>query len=217
MPRSVGERDPVEVHVVGRLAAGERDVDGVRTGDPADVRRHQPPALPAAGVGDGEAAAGGRLGLDGAVGVAGAAATGRAARRCRRRRPGTAGTVDLELPQRAPVRRGALGAVEPDVPTGGPDGQVLDAARAERVERSAPPPPRRQPSIPRPPGRPRVSSAAGLFWHLPVSIPPVPLASGRIRTGEVLRGQLAGAVARGGVNGRDQRESALSEILLDAF
>src|SRR5439155_13962121 len=53
---SVAETDPVEVDVVGRLAAGQRDVDGVGTGHRADVGRYQVPALPAAGVRDGEAA-----------------------------------------------------------------------------------------------------------------------------------------------------------------
>src|SRR5207244_739803 len=54
--RSVAEGEPVDVDEVGRLAAGEGEVDVVHAGDPADIRGNRAPALPASGVGDGEAA-----------------------------------------------------------------------------------------------------------------------------------------------------------------
>src|SRR5690606_36532559 len=51
---SAAEGEPVDVHEVGRLAAGERQVHVVRAGHGADVRRDRPPRLPAAGVADRE-------------------------------------------------------------------------------------------------------------------------------------------------------------------
>src|SRR4051812_34689691 len=53
---SVPEGEPVDVHVVGRLAAGEGQVDVVDSGDPGGVGRHRAPGLPAAGAADREAA-----------------------------------------------------------------------------------------------------------------------------------------------------------------
>ena len=47
---SVAEGEPVDVHEVGRLAAGEGQEDRVHAGDRADVGRDRAPALPAAGV-----------------------------------------------------------------------------------------------------------------------------------------------------------------------
>src|SRR5690606_8481030 len=55
---SAAEGEPVDVHEVGRLAAGERQVHVVRAGHGADVRRDRPPRLPAAGVADRETADG---------------------------------------------------------------------------------------------------------------------------------------------------------------
>src|SRR6185369_12259741 len=48
--------EPVDVDEVGRLAAGEAQEHGVRAGHGGDVGRHRSPRLPAAGVGDREAA-----------------------------------------------------------------------------------------------------------------------------------------------------------------
>src|SRR5439155_16338559 len=53
---SMAECEPVQVDEVGRLATGEGEVDVVYAGDRGDVGRYRPPALPAAGVGYGEAA-----------------------------------------------------------------------------------------------------------------------------------------------------------------
>src|SRR5437660_127043 len=52
----VGEGEPVDVDEVGRLAAAEREVHVVYPGHRGDVGGDGAPALPAAGVGDGEAA-----------------------------------------------------------------------------------------------------------------------------------------------------------------
>src|SRR5262249_12821845 len=54
-PHSVGERQPVDVDEVGRLAAGERQIHGVHAGGCGDVPGYRAPRLPAARVGDREA------------------------------------------------------------------------------------------------------------------------------------------------------------------